>query len=83
MKKRSHHNVVYNLSYHLVLVTKYRHKCISPEIFDFLQELFIKKFESEDNLQAYESAYLKLVESQSTHVRLHQNYGSDLRQEYI
>lgn len=28
----------YKLEYHLVLITKYRKKCISQEIFDFLRE---------------------------------------------
>ena len=29
---------LYNLQYHLILVTKYRKKCISPEIMLFLRE---------------------------------------------
>ena len=29
---------LYNLEYHLILVTKYRKKCISPEIMSFLRK---------------------------------------------
>lgn len=29
---------LYNLEYHLILVTKYRKQCISPEIMSFLRE---------------------------------------------
>ncbi len=29
---------LYNLEYHLILATKYRKKCISPEIMSFLRE---------------------------------------------
>lgn len=29
---------LYNLQYHLILVTKYRKQCISPEIMSFLRE---------------------------------------------
>ena len=28
---------VYKLTYHIVLVTKYRHKCINDEIFDYMK----------------------------------------------
>jgi len=36
---KSHWNCVYNLKYHLVLVTKYRHKCFNAEILLRLKEL--------------------------------------------
>jgi len=36
--KRSHHRTVYNLQYHLVLVTKYRRKCLTAEIRETLKE---------------------------------------------
>lgn len=38
--KRSYHHTVYNLKYHLVFVTKYRKKCLSPEILDYLNTVF-------------------------------------------
>lgn len=38
MKLRTHSHCVYKLTYHLVLVTKYRHKCITKEILDFLKK---------------------------------------------
>ena len=37
-KLKSHFHCVYNLQYHLVLVTKYRRKCFTKEILDFLKE---------------------------------------------
>ena len=33
---RSHHHCVYKITYHLVLVTKYRRKCFTKEILDRL-----------------------------------------------
>ncbi|WP_143478330.1 IS200/IS605 family transposase [Pseudobacteriovorax antillogorgiicola] len=36
---RSHHHCVYKITYHLVLVTKYRRKCFTKEILDRLQEI--------------------------------------------
>ena len=57
--KRSHHYTVYSLQYHLVLVTKYRRKCLNEKIRAFLKEKFLclcqkleidlKKFSGEDN----------------------------------
>lgn len=38
MKLRTHSHCVYKLTYHLVLVTKYRHKCITKEILEFLKK---------------------------------------------
>jgi len=37
-KLKSHFHCVYNMQYHLVLVTKYRRKCFTPEILSFLKE---------------------------------------------
>ena len=37
---RSHYHCVYNLNYHLVLVTKYRNKCFTPELLNRLEEIF-------------------------------------------
>ena len=42
MKLKAHYHCVYSLKYHLVLVTKYRKKCFTPEILDFLKEIFKK-----------------------------------------
>jgi len=42
MKKtnlRSHYHCVYNLQYHLVLVTKYRKRCFTEEILKELEEI--------------------------------------------
>jgi len=38
--KRAHHHVKYDLQYHLVLVTKYRKKCLTPEILEFQEKVF-------------------------------------------
>lgn len=38
--KRAHYHAVYKLQYHLVLVTKYRQKCLSPEILTYLEKVF-------------------------------------------
>ncbi len=38
--KRSHYHTVYSLQYHLVLVTKYRKKCLSPEILTYQKHVF-------------------------------------------
>src|SRR5436190_21294965 len=35
---KGHFHCVYNLHYHLVLVTKYRRKCLTQEILSFLKE---------------------------------------------
>lgn len=42
MKLRASYHCVYKLQYHLVLVTKYRKKCLSPDIIIFLQNVFQK-----------------------------------------
>ena len=39
--KRSHHYTVYSLQYHLVLVTKYRRKCLNEKIRASLKEKFL------------------------------------------
>ena len=39
---KSHYNCVYKLTYHLVLVTKYRKKCLSNEMLNRLEEI-VKK----------------------------------------
>lgn len=40
--KKSHHHCIYNLKYHLVLVTKYRRKCFTAPILDRLKIIFQK-----------------------------------------
>jgi len=37
--KRAHHHAKYDLKYHLVLVTKYRKKCITEEMLKRLEEI--------------------------------------------
>lgn len=39
--RKSYHSV-YSLNYHLILVTKYRQKVITDDIYEYLKELFIK-----------------------------------------
>ena len=36
---KSHYHCVYDMKYHLVLVTKYRNKCFTSEILDSLKEI--------------------------------------------
>ena len=40
MARKSYHHAVYSLNYHLVLVTKYRHKVITADILDRLEVVF-------------------------------------------
>ena len=37
---KSNRHSIYNLKYHLVVITKYRHKCINKEILNELNEIF-------------------------------------------
>ena len=37
--KRAHHHAKYDLKYHLVLVTKYRKKCITKDMLNRLEEI--------------------------------------------
>ena len=46
--KRSHNSCVYNLKYHLVFVTKYRNKCLSADLLDWLEIEFIRLLEGQD-----------------------------------
>jgi putative transposase len=45
-KRKSHFHAVYDLKYHLVLVTKYRRKVITQEILDRLKEIFTEQCHS-------------------------------------
>ncbi len=38
--KRSHNSCVYNINYHLVLVTKYRNKCLNSDVLNWLEVEF-------------------------------------------
>ena len=42
---KSNRHSIYNLKYHLVVVTKYRHKCITEEMLNDLEEIFKKNIE--------------------------------------
>lgn len=42
---KSNRHSIYNLKYHLVVVTKYRHKCITEEMLNDLKEIFKKNIE--------------------------------------
>lgn len=53
MKLKSHFHVVYKITYHLVLVTKYRHKCITKEILDELENLCKKNLQN-NNIEILE-----------------------------
>lgn len=46
--KRSHNSCVYNLQYHLVLVTKYRNQCFTDEIIGWLEDEFIRLLSDND-----------------------------------
>lgn len=46
--KKSHYNSVYNVKFHLVLVTKYRVDCLSPEILKALKDLIVDFCGKED-----------------------------------
>ena len=37
---RAHHHCVYSIHFHLVLVTKYRHKCFTKAMIERLQSIF-------------------------------------------
>ena len=37
---KSNRHSIYNLKYHLVVITKYRHKCINKEILNDVNEIF-------------------------------------------
>ena len=41
----SNRHSVYSLKYHLVVVTKYRHKCINDEIYSFINNKTLELFE--------------------------------------
>lgn len=43
--RKSHFHAVYNLKYHLVLVTKYRNKVITKEILKRLEQIFFEQSE--------------------------------------
>lgn len=45
---RSHWHCVYNLKYHLVLVTKYRRKCFTKDILNRLQQIISGQCEKWD-----------------------------------
>jgi putative transposase len=38
----NNYHSVYSLKYHLVLITKYRHECITPEMFEELEKIFTR-----------------------------------------
>lgn len=46
--KRSHNSCIYDLKYHLVLVTKYRNKCLSSELLNWLEDEFIRLLSNQD-----------------------------------
>lgn len=48
VKFKANRHSVYSLKYHLVLTTKYRHKCINDEIFDFLKSETLRLFSNWD-----------------------------------
>ena len=44
----SNRHSVYSLKYHLVVITKYRHKCITLEILDKLEKIFTRLLNDKD-----------------------------------
>lgn len=68
MKLKAEYHCVHSIQYHLILVTKYRHKCITPEILDYMKQVFhnlsekwkvdLKEFSGEqDHIHLLLSAY--------------------------
>jgi len=45
---KSNRHSIYNLKYHLVVITKYRHKCINKEILEDLREIFTNLIEGKN-----------------------------------
>lgn len=45
---KSNRHSIYNLKYHLVVITKYRHKCINKEILADLKEIFTNLIEGKN-----------------------------------
>ena len=46
---RTNRHSKYSLKYHLVVVTKYRNKCITPEMLLELEKIFIRLLESQNS----------------------------------
>lgn len=46
--KRSHNSCIYKLHYHLVLVTKYRNKCLTSAMLSWLEDEFIRLLADND-----------------------------------
>src|SRR6056297_423233 len=44
----SNRHSVYSLKYHLAVITKYRQKCINPEILDELEKIFTRLLNNKD-----------------------------------
>nr|WP_222831969.1 IS200/IS605 family transposase [Acetohalobium arabaticum] len=44
----SNRHSVYSLKYHLVVITKYRHKCITPKMLDELEKIFTRLLNDKD-----------------------------------
>ncbi|MCF9167747.1 transposase, partial [Vibrio parahaemolyticus] len=42
------HHSVFNIHYHLVLVTKYRRRCITPEVAAYLESQYKRLLETWD-----------------------------------
>lgn len=47
---KSNIHSIYNLKYHLVVITKYRHKCINKDILEDLEEIFANLIEGKNIL---------------------------------
>lgn len=63
MKLNSGHHCVHSIQYHLVFVTKYRRKCITPGILEYLKEVF-------HNLSEKWKVTLKEFAGEKDHVHL-------------
>lgn len=63
MKLNSGHHCVHSIQYHLVFVTKYRRKCITPGILEYLKEVF-------HNLSEKWKVELKEFSGEEDHVHL-------------
>ena len=64
LKSGKNCHAIYNLQYHLIIVTKYRKKCINEKIFDIIKRQANKVFEGNDGSVEeinYESDHVHLL----------------------
>ena len=73
LKSKSGFHCVHSIQYHLVFVTKYRRKCITPEILEYMKGVFhslSEKWEVELMEFAGEQDHIHLLLSAYTHIQM-------------